>query len=138
VDIYRKTQKRLLPLAEIGYPITPKTELNLETLQTFISSLVQIANTYGMQLFHCADQDFYPQFGGYPGKCIDAQLFSDLFGIQIPHVKDPSQREKCGCTVSYDIGMYDTCLFGCLYCYANKNFETSRKNIYTTTQLTPL
>ena len=128
VDIYRKAQKRLSHLAEVGYPITPKTDLDNETLQKIIYNLVQIAETYEMQLFHCADQNFYPQFGGNAGKCIDAQLFCDLFGIQIPHIKDPSQRENCGCTISCDIGMYDTCLFGCPYCYANKNFETSRKN----------
>jgi DNA repair photolyase len=28
-------------------------------------------------------------------------------------------RQECGCTQSSDIGAYDTCPHGCVYCYAN-------------------
>jgi len=128
VDVYRKAHKRLARLADQGFPIEAKAALAPETLQIIISSLVQLAESYGMQLFHCADQDLYVRYGGYPGKCIDTQQFLDIFGIQIHHTKDPFQREKCGCAISRDIGMYDTCIFGCQYCYANKDFELSRKN----------
>ncbi len=30
-------------------------------------------------------------------------------------------REGCGCFASVDIGAYDTCPHGCIYCYANAN-----------------
>jgi len=29
---------------------------------------------------------------------------------------------------SRDIGVYDTCLFGCEYCYATTSFERARLN----------
>jgi DNA repair photolyase len=29
---------------------------------------------------------------------------------------------------SREIGMYDSCLFGCSYCYATKSFTTADKN----------
>jgi len=45
-----------------------------------------------------------------------------------PGTKDPTQRKACGCVVSRDIGMYESCLFSCQYCYATKSFEQARVN----------
>jgi DNA repair photolyase len=30
-------------------------------------------------------------------------------------------RKQCGCTIGRDLGMYDTCPYGCVYCYANQS-----------------
>jgi DNA repair photolyase len=30
--------------------------------------------------------------------------------------------------VSRDVGMYESCLSGCLYCYATKSFDQARAN----------
>jgi DNA repair photolyase len=51
-----------------------------------------------------------------------------VFGLDVTHQKDPSQRQVCGCVISRDIGIYDSCLFGCAYCYATSNFERARTN----------
>ncbi len=50
----------------------------------------------------------------------------NLFG-ETPHlptkqknVKDTRQREACGCMVSKNIGMYDTCSHFCAYYHTNR------------------
>ena len=44
------------------------------------------------------------------------------------NLKDKGQREACGCIVSKDIGMYDTCMHFCAYCYANASRKTVLEN----------
>ena len=67
-------------------------------------------------------------FGILPGKCVDDRVIAEAFGIEVPATKDPTQRKACGCVVSRDIGMYESCLFGCQYCYATKSFDQARLN----------
>lgn len=51
------------------------------------------------------------------GACIDGGLLARLWGLA-PRGRDPGQRPGCRCAPSVDLGAYDTCTHGCLYCYA--------------------
>ncbi|MCF3568815.1 DUF1848 domain-containing protein [Planktothrix agardhii] len=99
-----------------------------EVFSVFLPSIAKIANQYNMQLFSCAESCDLDSYGIKHGKCIDDDYINQVFQMEVNHKKDSSQRESCGCVKSKDIGMYDTCLFGCQYCYATTSFEKARKN----------
>lgn len=124
VDIYRKASKRLRQLEKQGVYITEPTQENLGHL---MKSLSVSANANGMEIQTCAEKPDLILHDVPPGKCIDDRLIRKVFGLDVTQKKDPSQRAACGCVVSRDIGMYDTCLFGCAYCYATTRFDLARE-----------
>ncbi|MCU0608891.1 MAG: DUF1848 domain-containing protein [Chitinispirillaceae bacterium] len=69
--------------------------------------------SWQLPVFTCAVEDT-DGLGIQNGSCIDGA------GIPESTCKDPGQRRLCGCVASKDIGRYDTCGHGCVYCYANR------------------
>ena len=99
-----------------------------EAFGDLMYTLVGVANENDMEIVTCAEELDLQAYGIPPGKCVDDKHIERIFGLDVTHKKDPSQRKACGCVVSKDIGIYDSCLFGCVYCYATSSFELARKN----------
>ncbi len=56
------------------------------------------------------------------------RLTESKYALRLSKRKDSGQRQLCDCINSKDIGQYDTCPHGCLYCYANTSPESARRN----------
>lgn len=50
------------------------------------------------------------------------------FAVKKKNNKDKGQRLYCGCTISKDIGQYNTCPHLCEYCYANTSKDAAVAN----------
>ena len=124
VDDYAKTRRRLQQLGD--EMLVPKERAAEDAaFAELMCDLARIADANGMEIQSCAETLDLQPHGIQPGKCIDDELLKRLFGVDVAAVKDPSQRTHCGCVVSKDIGMYNSCVFGCQYCYATASFATA-------------
>lgn len=89
--------------------------------------LARIAADHAMTLAACCNDDIVT---GEVSKahCVDADLLRRL-GADLPaHVPPGPSRDQCGCARSVDIGAYDLCPAGCVYCYANQDPATAQRN----------
>jgi hypothetical protein len=116
---YRKTKRNMdISAREVGFQWR---DPSLEEKHFLVNKLLDLARDNGMRLSICSQPDYLVE-GSVEAQCIDAQRLEDIAGRPIvSRVK--GNRKACGCFESRDIGEYDTCPHGCVYCYAVQNRE---------------
>ncbi|MCL1937195.1 MAG: DUF1848 domain-containing protein [Candidatus Azobacteroides sp.] len=102
--------------------------LTSEECISIAGKMAKIARESGMTLETCAEKINLSSFGIQKGACISAKHIEKLIAYPLAPLKDKGQRPACGCIESVDIGMYDCCLHGCLYCYATSPNGLTIKN----------
>ena len=112
IDVdYRGVKDNLAELALDEFP--PVTQVELA------SRFAEIARKCGLMVDTCAENLNLSHLGIEHARCIDEILLGELLGCNLIVEKDKNQRFECACKTSIDIGMFNTCLNGCRYCYAN-------------------
>ncbi|MFA6074511.1 MAG: DUF1848 domain-containing protein [Negativicutes bacterium] len=148
VDIaaYKKVQRNLNVLNRGIREFSP------EETTKILSGIGKFADKWCIKAATCSESGNYLQYGIEPASCVDGALLRKLY----PHdkdlleylspprakniftgeydsvnvaMKDRGQRINCGCVVSKDIGYYDSCPAGCVYCYANSTKAKINNNI---------
>lgn len=120
VDLYRNTERNVKRLNIVK----DTHEMHVELLQRF----VEIAKEYGLYIDTCAEIGDFHELGVEHAHCIDRERIERIGGFKLNVDKDTNQRAECGCVASIDIGAYNTCKNGCLYCYANYSANTVDRN----------
>jgi len=96
--------------------IEPSQEAKIE----LANRLAAIAAEHGITMHSCCG-DYLLGERIQKAHCIDGALIERLFYPEGFAFKRKGTRTECGCTESTDIGTYNTCPHGCIYCYANAN-----------------
>jgi Domain of unknown function (DUF1848) len=109
VDLYKKTLRNFPDVKEVSP----------EEQHFLAEQFVRIAARYGMRVKSCAESKELDVYGIDSGGCIMKKDLQDLTGKEYIIPRKKSKRESCDCLLENEIGAYNSCPHGCLYCYAN-------------------
>ena len=126
VDFYHKTDRRLSQLEQAGFLFDRKAGSSADMV-SLLKDLATIARRRDMEIFACAEDRDFSELGIPPGRCIDESLLNRIWALNLRYRKDPAQRRFCLCMVSKDIGINDTCIHGCPYCYSTRNHALAER-----------
>lgn len=119
IDLYEKTKRNFPGVRAV------RKEERLEIGAAF----VRIGKEHGIQIKTCCEGTELALLGADCSGCMTKEMFEHSIGstLHVPKSIRPA-REGCSCLLGSDIGVYNTCSHGCLYCYANVDKEAVRKS----------
>ncbi len=121
IDLYPKMRTKAKGIADTAVSDSDKHRL--------VQGFAAIARHYRLPLVTCAEAIDFTPYGVAPAACIDPGLLTAILGTALQAGKDPNQRPACQCLESIDLGAYDCCPHGCVYCYATTSSTAVSKNI---------
>ncbi len=123
VEEYQKTERNMSEAAR-RYRFSRETPSD-DMKREFVRELNGIATSHGLRMSLCAQRTYLTE-GIADARCIDGDRLSQVSGLPVK-TRTPGHRGKqCACHESRDIGSYDTCPHGCVYCYAVQNRDLAK------------
>lgn len=119
IDLYEKT-KRNFPAAKA---VTMKEQ------ESLIAAFSQIAEKNQVQIHLCCENSSLTRKHVDADGCMTKEVLEKAIHGKLKVPKMKSAREECNCLLGADIGMYNTCGNGCLYCYANYDRKSVIENM---------
>ncbi len=119
LDLYEKTKK--------NFP--DGREVSQEAQEALAGFFAETGRRYGFSVRTCCERESLKKFGIDTSGCMTKEVLEEATGcrLEVPG-KKRSPRAECNCLLGNDIGAYNTCGHGCLYCYANYSAQAVEKN----------
>ncbi len=118
VDFYGKTERNLRRVErEQGISFQRPS---VDEQRNLAYQLRDVAAAWGITLFSCCGDGLIGE-GIEKAHCVDPDVVAKLQPEPDLQLKAAPTRQDCGCMEATDIGAYDTCVYGCAYCYATNS-----------------
>lgn len=118
IDLYEKTKRNFRGIRSV-------TDSEQETL---IAAFSEIAKKNCLQIHLCCENAKLVRENVDADGCMTKAVLEKALGCRLDVPQKKMAREECNCLLGADIGAYNTCPHGCLYCYANYAKETVERN----------
>lgn len=118
IDLYEKTKRNF-------HGIRSVTGSEQETL---IAAFSEIAKRNRLQIHLCCENSKLVRENVDADGCLTKAVLEKALDCKLDVPQKKPAREECSCLLGADIGAYNTCPHGCLYCYANYDRETVKRN----------
>jgi hypothetical protein len=120
IDFYKKITENIKTNGII--------RITTEEKNIIAENFSKIAKGHNLLIDTCAEDIDLSKYNIEHARCIDDRLISKMTGYKLKIEKDRNQRLECGCVGSIDIGEYNSCPNGCVYCYANYSHKIVEEN----------
>lgn len=119
IDLYEKTKKNFRGIRSVAS----------QEQEQLIAAFSKTAMKYGMQIHLCCENaDLIRECVDADG-CMSKSVLEKALGCRLDVPPKKMARAECSCLLGADIGAYNTCGHGCLYCYANYDRATVLSNM---------
>lgn len=128
IDLYEKTKRNFSGVRNV-------TDHEQEQLITAFS---EIAKDNDLQIHLCCENKDLVRENVDADGCLSKNVLEESLGCKLDVPNKKMARSECSCLLGADIGAYNTCGHGCLYCYANYDRETVLRNMKMHNVASPL
>ncbi|MDE6516377.1 MAG: DUF1848 domain-containing protein, partial [Acetatifactor sp.] len=118
IDLYEKTLRNFGQVRSV----TAKEQ------EKMIAAFSEIAKGNELQIHLCCENAGLVRENVDADGCMSQAVLEKALGCKLDVPQRRTARKECSCLLGADIGAYNTCGHGCLYCYANYDIETVIKN----------
>ena len=128
IDLYDKT-RRNFPQAR---------QVNKEERLRIGEEFAKIGKDNNLTIKTCVEGTELDKFGLDSSGCMTKETIERVIGKNLNINEQKARNGECYCLLNNDIGQYNTCNHGCLYCYANSNKRLVERNLKLHNPKSPL